>query len=167
MEQATLEIDATRAIVGFFVPGKPQTAGSKTAVVNRHTGRAVVIDSANPEAKERKRAWRTDVRDMAQAAAEACGWQKAGADVPLSLTVGIVRERPSAHFGSGRNAGRIKQAKLNAKPTTRPDTIKLVRAIEDALTGVLWHDDSQIVEHMLTKGYGECEGAYVTVAAVG
>ena len=48
-------------------------------------------------------------------------------------------------------------------PTTRPDVLKLARAIEDSLTGVLWHDDSQIVSEHLRKHYGEPARVVVTV----
>jgi crossover junction endodeoxyribonuclease RusA len=40
---------------------------------------------------------------------------------------------------------------------TRPDLDKLLRAIKDALTGLLWHDDSQVVELLARKGYAQGE----------
>lgn len=39
--------------------------------------------------------------------------------------------------------------------TQRPDTIKLARAIEDALAGVAYGDDSQIIHHYLIKRRAE------------
>jgi hypothetical protein len=42
-------------------------------------------------------------------------------------------------------------------------TDKTARAIEDALTGVLWRDDSQVVQGTDQKTYGEC---YLTVVNV-
>ena len=39
---------------------------------------------------------------------------------------------------------------------TPRDSVKLTRAVEDALTGVLWQDDSQVVFHCLTKVWGPC-----------
>jgi hypothetical protein len=36
--------------------------------------------------------------------------------------------------------------------------LKLARAAEDALTGVLWLDDSQIVDERISKAYGDDVG---------
>ena len=38
---------------------------------------------------------------------------------------------------------------------TRPDLSKLTRAVEDALTGILWQDDAQIAQLDVFKGYVE------------
>jgi Holliday junction resolvase RusA-like endonuclease len=46
---------------------------------------------------------------------------------------------------------------------TRPDVLKLARAAEDALTGIVWRDDSQIVHETLAKVYGEPERLEVAV----
>lgn len=37
--------------------------------------------------------------------------------------------------------------------TKKPDVDKLVRAVKDALKGVLWKDDSQVIELLARKGY--------------
>jgi Holliday junction resolvase RusA-like endonuclease len=37
--------------------------------------------------------------------------------------------------------------------TTRPDLSKLLRGVEDALTGVLWSDDARVIELVARKGY--------------
>ncbi len=66
---------------------------------------------------------------------------------PVELSVIVCRPRPKANYNS---RGYIKAA-APAYPITRPDTLKQVRAIEDALTGVVWNDDSQIVDHRLLK----------------
>ena len=73
---------------------------------------------------------------------------------PLRLFLQFVRVRPMGHFGTGRNAGTVKDS-APRYPTTIPDTVKLARAVEDALTKVIWHDDSQVVVHELHKSYGK------------
>lgn len=40
-------------------------------------------------------------------------------------------------------------------PTTKPDVSNIVKGIEDALNGVWYKDDSQIVEERLIKGYSD------------
>ena len=37
--------------------------------------------------------------------------------------------------------------------TTKPDLSKLVRSVEDALTGVVWRDDALVVLIIASKGY--------------
>jgi Holliday junction resolvase RusA-like endonuclease len=150
-------------VISFFVPGKPQTAGSKTAVPMG--SRMGVVEAGTKESRARKKTWRGDLRD---AATDAHGM--ALLDGPLTLTIVIVRRRPSAHVGTGRNAGVVKGWARGLRPVERPDTVKIVRAAEDALTGYLWIDDSQIVEHRLFKAFGDqvglppvVEGLYVSV----
>lgn len=48
-------------------------------------------------------------------------------------------------------------------PSVKPDLDKCVRAIGDALTGVAWKDDSQVVELVARKQYGLVEHAVITV----
>ncbi|MEE9185236.1 MAG: RusA family crossover junction endodeoxyribonuclease [Acidimicrobiia bacterium] len=67
--------------------------------------------------------------------------------IELSLT--ICRPRPKWNYNS---RGCLKDSAPD-HPITRPDTLKQVRAIEDALIGVVWNDDSQIVDHWLRKRY--------------
>jgi Holliday junction resolvase RusA-like endonuclease len=43
------------------------------------------------------------------------------------------------------------------------DLDKLARAVGDALTGVLFVDDCQIIEWLVSKDYGDKPGAMVTV----
>lgn len=151
-------------MIQFFVIGRPQTAGSKSAVP---TGRGIrVIEAGSKESRAAKRTWRGDV----QAAA---GRAMAGQELlggPLRLNLILVRTRPASHYGSGRNAETLKPAFVDAMPTERPDTVKLTRAIEDALTGHAWRDDSQVVAHFLAKVFGDqvglgrgVEGAFVSV----
>lgn len=50
--------------------------------------------------------------------------------------------------------------------TQRPDTIKLARAVEDALAGIAYRDDSQIIHHFLVKRRaepGENPGVKITI----
>jgi Holliday junction resolvase RusA-like endonuclease len=43
--------------------------------------------------------------------------------------------------------------KKRALPVVKPDLSKLVRAAEDALTGIIYHDDAQIVQIEAYKFY--------------
>jgi Holliday junction resolvase RusA-like endonuclease len=128
-----------------------------------------VIEAGNKVSRARKRSWRGDLRDAAQNALAAGGY---GHDTlaPLVLTVVIVRSRPSTHMGTGRNAGVLKDWAADLLPVQRPDATKVLRAAEDALQGILYLDDSQIVEQHVFKAYGDqcgltaaSEGLFVEV----
>lgn len=127
----------------IVVYGKAEPAGSKRGFA-MPTGQVRIVD-ANPKARD----WKNLV---ALAAAE--HW--AGADLldgPLRLTATFYQPRPKGHFGTGRNAGILK-AGAPPFPDKKPDATKLTRGIEDAMTGIIYRDDSQIVEQHIYKVYG-------------
>jgi Holliday junction resolvase RusA-like endonuclease len=125
------------------VYGEAQPAGSKRAFVNPKTGRAIVTDDAKGS-----RPWKTRV---AQIAGEA--YDGPLLDGPLAVRLSFFRPRPQGHYGSGRN---VKEVRPSAPShwTTRPDVLKLARAVEDALTKVVWTDDARIVDEHLLKDWG-------------
>lgn len=142
------------------VHGTPQPAGSKRAfVINRGKPyqRAVVTD-ANPKAG----AWKDQV---AQQAGDTIGIQPLFR-VPLRLALTFYVARPKGHYGTGRNAGQLK-ASAPRYPAKKPDVLKLARGVEDAMTGVVYHDDAQIVEEVLIKRYTDgAEGVEIEVQAL-
>ena len=143
----------------FTAIGRPQPAGSKRAFPIRRGG--VVTGVATTEDNLKSRPWKDSV------AAAAMDALPAGRDElltgPLELTIDFYLARPAGHYGSGRNREIVK-ASAPAWPTTRPDATKLTRAVEDALTGLVWRDDAQVVLQVVRKLYGTPERAEVTVA---
>jgi Holliday junction resolvase RusA-like endonuclease len=138
------------SVVEFTVFGKPEPAGSKRAFVV--AGKAQVVD-ANAKAKP----WKEQV---AQVAGEHFSGELL--DGPLGVRFVFYQPRPKGHYGTGRNSSWLKPA-APLYPTTRPDALKLARAVEDALSGVLYRDDSQIVDERLMKLYGAPARCVVTV----
>lgn len=133
--------------VEFFVAGRPQPAGSKRAVA---AGRVV---DANPRAGN----WKNDVRQEAQKAFEGAEPTRR----PITLLLTFFRARPQAH----RDAhGRVKPAWQNAMPTAKPDSLKLARGVEDALTGIAYVDDAQVVTLRVQKVFSERPGVGIYVA---
>ena len=132
--------------ITFFVPGKPQTAGSKRAFVIRrggqYTGRAIVTDD-NPKSRD----WKTDVGIMAKLSY--AGQPLTG---PIELDLTFYLDRPKGHYRTGKYAESLRPS-APTHPTTKPDLLKLARGVEDALTGIVWRDDSQIVWERLQKRY--------------
>lgn len=139
-------------MIEFTVLGHPEPAGSKRAFKHPHTGRVHVVD-----ANQKSRPWKQEVAAEARRAYD--GELLTG---PLELYVSFYFARPKSHFGSGRNAGVLKSS-APGYPATRPDSTKLVRGVEDALTGVLWRDDAQVVIQHVYKFYGSPERVVVEV----
>lgn len=142
----------------MWVPGKPQTAGSKSGFVNPKTGRVIVTESAKGQAKISKKTWRQDLKDEGRRARRVAWETDEPIDGPLRAHFVFVRSRPSDQMRSGRYAGEVKDWALGMRPVARPDALKMARAAEDALTGVLWLDDSQIVEERISKVFGDQVG---------
>jgi Holliday junction resolvase RusA-like endonuclease len=142
--------------LSFTVLGRPQPAGSKSAFAirkgGRPTGRIAVRDS-NPNAKP----WQAHV--AAEAADAIDGRPLQG---PLELTLIVWLARPQGHYGSGRNFNRVRPS-APVWPAVRPDLTKYIRAIEDALNGLLWRDDAQVVVQQARKEYGWPERAEIEV----
>ena len=133
--------------LAFVAYGMASPAGSKRAFTNRHTGRTQVVDAAKGS-----KAWKQEVATEAYAAlALANGDGLPGLiDGPLAVSMTFFVPRPSSHYGA-----RGLKPSAPDYPTTRPDVLKLARAVEDALTGVVYRDDAQLVRERLAKLYGE------------
>ena len=141
-------------MIQLTVYGKAQPAGSKRGFKAKDGG--VLIVDANPKSRD----WKNAV------SSEAAKLQlRELLDGPLAVRFVFYAPRPKGHFGTGRSIGILK-ATAPAYPTGRPDALKLSRAVEDALTGVVWRDDSQIVDECIAKRYGEPARVEITVAPV-
>jgi len=129
--------------VGFVVLGIAQPQGSKRAF-RTPGGRMIVADSS-----AKARPWRQEV---ASVAAEAWG-DRPLLTGPVTLALSFWRARPRGHYGSGSRSGVVRPS-APAFPTTKPDSLKLGRAIEDSLTSIVFRDDAQVVEHRIAKRWG-------------
>jgi len=133
-------------VIEFTVHGEAKPAGSKRAFRNQHTGRIQLVDASGKKGAN----WRARVAHEAKEAMNG----RPLLDGPLVLKAMFVRARPKSHYGTGKNKDVLKPT-APAWPTTRPDTTKLLRAVEDSLSSVIYHDDSQIVTQIATKVYGD------------
>lgn len=70
-----------------------------------------------------------------------------------ALEVDLIFYRPVQRSLSKTESAR--RLSNESKPIVKPDVDNYVKATLDALTGVLWHDDSQIVKLVSEKRYGE------------
>ncbi len=128
-------------MIDFTVQGKPEPAGSKKAYPV--AGRCVVVD-ANPKAKS----WQAEVRWQAtEVFSYMVGGQPAIAP-PLEGPLHV-------EFIFGMPRGKTVKRE---EPSVRPDLTKLIRAVEDACTGIVWKDDAQIVRQVASKVYTDGPG---------
>lgn len=129
----------------FYVRGLPAPQGSKRGFVRG--ARAVLVESS-----AKVRPWREAVVAAAVAALEA-GVTSYPRGVPLMVSLRFHVPRPKSHYGTGRNATRLKPT-APAFPTTMPDLDKLVRSTLDALTTAgMYRDDSQVTKAQVAKRY--------------
>jgi crossover junction endodeoxyribonuclease RusA len=143
-----------RRFVRVEIAGTPAPQGSKTIA----TGGGRTWTREDNRATE---PWRNAV---AAAAIDAMDGDELLAG-PLLLEATFRFPRPKHHYGTGRNAGKVK-ASAPTWVATRPDLDKLVRAVADALAGIAYQDDSQIAEHEAVKCYGT-PGLELTLYEIG
>lgn len=131
--------------ITFTVFGTPRPQGSTRAFVPKGWSRPI-ITSDNPKLKP----WRQQIAG----AAVALNIQPFERDVALAMSLSFYFEKPPS-------------AKKRIYPTVKPDSDKLIRAILDSLTGILYADDAQVVRfNRIEKLYGQPERVEIQVEAI-
>ena len=72
-------------------------------------------------------------------------------DKPLSMTV-------IAYLDIPKSVSKIKRKQMLdgiIRPTKKPDSSNILKAIEDGLNAVAYHDDTQLVSHHVYRFYSE------------
>jgi crossover junction endodeoxyribonuclease RusA len=136
--------------VAFTVLGRPVPQGSLQAHVRK--GKATVHYQSGSELG----VWRSQVATAAHSA-----WGDTVYGGTFSIGMLFTMRRPRSHYADLQ--GSIKPQYVQALPNVKPDLDKLVRAILDALTGIVWHDDGQVCMLLAWKEYGEQTGVQVTL----
>jgi Holliday junction resolvase RusA-like endonuclease len=75
-------------------------------------------------------------------------------DKPLTVDLYFFRSRPKSHYGTGRNANKIKPS-APTWPTTKPDVDNYIKFTLDCLNDILWKDDALVVRTNAVKSYAE------------
>lgn len=126
------------ACTHFFVPGIPVPKGSAKAFMRKGMRFPVVMqDNA-----EKQKPWASLIAYTAMQ------------NNPVLIATGV---RVDMHFYFPRPKSQV--GKRGLKPSapgahlTKPDLDKLVRCVFDALTGICYHDDSQICSQEAHKGW--------------
>jgi Holliday junction resolvase RusA-like endonuclease len=146
----------------FTVVGESVSQGSLTAVPTNRNWRTVPgVRWTVKDAKFALKAWRKLVADTARDA-------HAGAPLlegPINVDVYFIFERPSSHFGTGKNKDVLKPSAPGVWVTShqKGDLDKHLRALLDSLTGTVYKDDSQVSSATARKVYGSRSCVRVTV----
>ncbi len=141
---------------------------SAFAVQNKTTGkfRGVVTQGGSKERRAALGEWRSMVRDSVFVALRVSSLEVAHfVAAPLAVEITFRLARPASHYGTGKNAGKLKPS-APPFPITTPDVDKLARATLDALKGTAFDDDSRVVDLHPRKIYaaaGELEGARIRI----
>jgi Holliday junction resolvase RusA-like endonuclease len=145
----------------FSILGVAAPAGSKRGYARG--GHVQIVEDS-----KRTEPWKLEVARAGIDAMREHGFEPRSFLGPLDLFVVFRFVRPKSHYGTGRNAERLKTS-APQHHVVKPDTTKLVRALEDALTGVVWRDDAQVVIQHAVKSYalrGESACARVSITEV-
>lgn len=126
------------------IPGRCPTKGSTKSFRHRSTGRIVTLPM-NARLKD----WTKGARLALMAAREQA--RSAMVCKPDGVAVNVLIEfaRPTSV--------------TRAQPTVPPDADKCLRAILDAMSGIVYQDDAQVVSVHAYKRYAVCDRVHVLI----
>lgn len=154
-----------RRRIEFTVIGLPEPKGSTRSFAfhakNKATGEPLYVNgkpvlrsattSDNPKLKD----WQGAVAEGARRSLEQLPASERGLlSGPVAIDVVFELPRPKS------------LPKRVVAHLTKPDLDKLTRAVKDALTHVIWNDDSQVVEMHMRKRYAEVNQQPRAIVAV-
>ena len=152
--------------IEIFIEGQPRPAGSKRAfALRRRDGSLVTRPNGSPVINvtddcKTSAGWKADVREAFRRQ-----WQGDPLSGPIGLAVEFVLSRPKKHFRTGSKSHLLRDDAPHWH-TTKPDRGKLLRAVEDALTGIAWIDDAQVCAGPVVKCYGTREGVSIVLTTL-
>lgn len=152
---------------------------------NRHPTRPVadftltVFGHAEPAGSKRNVSWQAkDGRtgqNLIEANPKAGGWKRLIAREagplwmgkplilgPIEVHFTFYIPRPKSHYGARGNLLPSSPSRPS-RPSRKPDCGKLSRGVEDALTGIIYRDDGQIVTEHHEKYWGTPERVEISI----
>jgi len=132
----------------FTVYGRAQQRGSKVPVRKRDG--SVLLKSGNvilKDSNDKSVEWMRAVSDVAGR----CWEGRPLLTAPVVLSATFYFKRPKLHYRTAK--GREHELKDSAPfyHAQSPDVAKLVRSLEDALTGVVWSDDKLVYMYRVIR----------------
>ena len=127
-------------LVSAFVSGLP--VGQPRPRARRFKDRVILYDPKN--AKPWRDAVANTIGEMVDTPFEG----------PLELTMPFSFPRPKSHYGTGKNSDLIKGSapKHHAQ---KPDLDNVIKSTMDAMNGVLYLDDKQVIQVTALKGWAD------------
>lgn len=135
--------EPTPGAITFSVHGPASTKGSTRIVPHPKTGKSITVaDTKSLPAWTQAVAW----------SAKAAGVKKLLKPRAVAVRVWLLFARPTS-------------VRVSERPlmTVKPDLDKCLRATLDALTGIAYEDDSQVVETTVRKRYGARTETYLQI----
>ena len=129
------------AALRFAVDMKPQPRGSKKALQLPHQAFPHVVDTNEKESKAYMQAIGLLARREV-AEPTSC---------PVLLHLRFRLARPAGHYLRGGDLSA--EGRRRQSPAVKPDVNKLARGVQDALSGVAYLDDSQVIQIVESKTY--------------
>jgi len=160
--------EVTHRTFSVFVAGIPKPAGSKRPFLIRGKGGAPVFKNGRPvivvtdTSGQAGKDWRGDVRAKVSEA-----YQGEPLTCRIQTRMDFVFARPKSHYRTGKNAATLRDnAPHRDDHLQDPDALKLARAVEDALTGIVWKDDNQLAGYQEKRWAdpGETCGMHIFVS---
>lgn len=136
--------------VTFHVPGKPQGKARAKTVRNKYTGNTM---SYTPE---KDLLYENYIKERFLNVSNGMFFER---EKPVTLRI-VARFLPPKSISKKRTALMLEGKEL---PLKKPDMDNIVKVVADALNGVAYHDDTQIVFVIAKKAYSAMEGLDVTV----
>lgn len=145
--------------LSFFVPGHPAPGGSKTFFpvwTNNGKTLAIVMRNGRPwpvirvvdDAGKGNKEWKKIVSSYAML------FMKGASPFtdPVKCEMIFYLRRPQSHYRTGKFAHMLRDDAPEFH-TTKPDALKFARSTEDAMTDIVWNDDSGNVRICSEKKY--------------
>ncbi len=126
--------------ISLTIPGNPVAKGRPRFSI--HQGQARTYSPAETVS------WENNVRACAYNA------KVTPLDGPLQMTCIFYRPWPKSMS---------KKARLTAMPGTRPDVDNYIKLVLDALNGIAWRDDAQLVDINAAKRFAEAGRTEITI----
>jgi len=123
----------------FIIPGEPCAQGRP-----RFTNQGGFVKAYDPE---KSRNYKSFVKYVATHEAQKQGWLYT--ELPLRVSVTACLEVPASKSKKFREAAYLGKE----YPTKKPDVDNLFKTVTDAMSGILYKDDKQIVQANIEKTY--------------
>ena len=135
----------------FIVVGKPQGKARARTFYNKRIGRMQSITPEQTKSYEELIRWNYKL----------AGGQYLGEKV-LKIDVNAFYPIPKSFSKAKTNAALIGVL----RPTTKPDCDNIIKVVLDALNGVAYYDDKQVVSVSCNKHYGETGRLVIEISEI-